>query len=229
MNELSGRVRKSVRIEPKDESRILAALERSASTEDFVALRTRAFVYLLWDGALRTKAAVRIDAEEVVKDPQSTRIHVVQEVVQGPCEANQYRERKFMMSDRTRGAIVDYLKAARSNGWLANGQRLEGPLWIATRHRGTQQRMSQRTALQAWTTFLEGLNGVSRDYQLDDVVLTGRIAFLQAAQGSSESLSQQTGLSPQWASHYREHLLDSPSSTPRDVMSQLNKQQQKRK
>lgn len=222
-----GRARKSVVIEPRDQNRILAALERWAETGDFVALRTRAFVYLLWDGALRTKAAVWLNAEELVKDPAASRTHVLPEIIQRACEGNNYRERTFLLSDRVRDAIAAYLKVARSEGWLANGNRLEGPLWISTHHRGTQQRMSQRTALQAWHTFLEDVD-VSREYQLDDVVLTGRVAFLQAAKGSTDVMSQHAGISSKWAGNYREHLLKSPSSSARDVMSELNKQQKRK-
>lgn len=221
------RARKSVVIEPRDEARIIAALEQLAAQDEFAGLRTRAFVYLLWDGALRTKAAVWLNAEEVVKDPTAARIHVVQEAVQRPCEGNKYSERRFLMSDRARDAIASYLKAARSGGWLANGERFEGPLWISTHHRGTQQRMSQRMAMQAWRTFLEDVK-VSREYQLDDVVLTGRVTFLQAAKGSTDVMAEHVGISPKWAGHYREHLLNSPSSTARDVLSQINKQQKRK-
>ena len=83
---LSGsRARKSVVIDPRDEARIGRALEGLASSDDFAGLRTRAFVYLLWDGALRTKAAVWLNAEEVVKDAASSRVHIVREAVQRPC------------------------------------------------------------------------------------------------------------------------------------------------
>ena len=190
----------------RDVTRIVGALERWAKNDDFVALRTRAFVYLLWDGALRTKGAVWLNAEEVVEDPRASRIQVVEEVVQRSCEGNNYRGRTFLMSDRARAALVDYLKVARSGGWLAKEDRLEGPLWISTHHIGTQQRMSQRTAMQAWRTFLKGVSGVSEQYQLDDVVLTGRVAVLRAAKGSTDVLSEHSNISPKWAGQYREHL-----------------------
>ncbi|HEX7476420.1 MAG TPA: hypothetical protein VF331_01310, partial [Polyangiales bacterium] len=90
-------------------------------------------------------------------------------------------------------------------------------------HRGTQQRMSQRMAMQAWRTFTEDVK-VSREYQLDDLVLTGRVALLRAAKGSTEAVAEHAGISPKWAGHYSEHLLDSPSSTARDALLQINKQ-----
>ena len=51
------RTRKALLIDPKDQARIVAALERWPEQEGFVGLRTRAFVYLLWDGAFRTSVS----------------------------------------------------------------------------------------------------------------------------------------------------------------------------
>ena len=220
------RTRQAILIDRRDEQRIIAALERLPEQEGFVGLRTRAFVYLLWDGALRTGAAIWLNAEEVVRDPGSSRVHVVQEAVLRPCEGNRYRARQFVVSDRARDAVAGYLKAARSGGWLANGPHLEGPLWIATQAPGIQKRMSQRTAVQSWRRFIESVKGLAvDDYQLDDVVLTGRVAFVQAA-GSADAISDHAGISAKWAGHYSDHV--SSRSTTREVMSQLN-QKHKRK
>jgi site-specific recombinase XerD len=209
------------------QKRIISALERLPDKEGLVGHRTRAFVYLLWDGALRTGAAIWLNIEEVVKDPTVSRIHVVQEPVMRPCEGNKYRERRFVMSDRAREAIADYLREARSGGWLANASRLEGPLWISTQPVGTQQRMSRRTAMQAWKTFLEGVPGISEDYQLDDIVLTGRVAFATAANASPELISEHAGIGTKAAARYSDHLPSRPGSA-RQVMTQLN-QKLKRK
>jgi site-specific recombinase XerD len=213
-------------IDQATQNRIIAALERLPDKEGFVGYRTRAFVYLLWDGALRTGAALWLDIEEVVKDPAANRIRVVQEPVMRPCEGNKYRERRFVMSDRARDAIADYIKAARSGGFLANARRIEGPLWIASQPIGVQQRMSRRTAMVAWKTFLEGA-GISEDYQLDDVVLTGRVAFAKAAGASPELISEHAGIGTKAAARYSDHLPSRPGSA-RDVMTQLN-QRMKRK
>src|SRR5688500_9492461 len=228
MGDSSQGARKSIVILPADVPRIVRALEKWAD-DDMVALRTRAFVYLLWDGAVRTKTAVWLNIEEVVEDPRASRIQVVQEVVQRPCEGNDYKGRTFLMSDRTRGALVDYLKVARSGGWLAKADRLEGPLWISTHHIGIQARMSQRTAMQAWRTFLKGVSRLSEQYQLDDLVLTGRIAVLRAAKGSADVLSEHSNISPKSAALYREHLHDpSARSSIGEVISQINKQQKRK-
>jgi RNA polymerase sigma factor (sigma-70 family) len=81
-------------IDKADQNRSIAALEKLPEKDGFIGYRTRAFVYLLLDGALRTGAAVFLNAEEVVKDPNATRVHVVEEPVMRPCEGNKYRERR---------------------------------------------------------------------------------------------------------------------------------------
>jgi len=209
------------------QKRLVAALERLPGKEGFVGYRTRAFVYLLWDGALRTGAAIWLDIEEVVKDPKASRIHVLQEPVMRPCEGNKYTKRRFVMSDRTRAAIADYLREARKGGWLAKEARLRGPLWISSRGAGQQKRMSRRTAMQSWKTFLEGEPTLSPDYQLDDIVLTGRIAFATAAGASPELISEHAGIGTKAASRYSDHVPSRPGSA-RDVMAQMN-QKRKRK
>jgi site-specific recombinase XerD len=209
-------------IDQADQKRLLAALERLPEKDGFVGHRTRAFVYLLWDGALRTGAAIWLNVEEVVKDRTASRIHVVEEPVMRPCEGNKYRERRFVMSERSRDAIADYLRAARRDGWLANASRLEGPLWISTYPVGTQQRMSRRTAMQAWKTFLADLPGISDDYQLDDVVLTGRVAFANVANASPELMSEHAGIGTKAAARYSDHMASRPGSA-REVISQLNR------
>lgn len=215
-------------IDPRDMKAIMAGLDRWASDGDFVALRTRAFACVLADGALRTKSAVWLDADEVVKDSSAGKISILQKVVQRPCEGNNYRGRSFLLSDRSRNAIADYLRVARDDGWLQNPERLAGPLWIAWQYRGTQQRLSQRTVTQAWNAFLAEHVKLSRDYQLDDLVLTGRLNFLAAARLNTEVLSEHTGLSERSADSYRTHLLSSPSSTARNVMSRLNRKQKEK-
>jgi hypothetical protein len=44
-----------------------------------------------------------------------------------------------------------------------------------------------------------------------------------AARLSTEVLSEHTGLSKRTAAHYRDHLLSTPSSTAREIVSELNK------
>ena len=220
------RTRKPIVIEPRDQSRLLAALERGTETGDFLDLRTRGFMYVLWDGALRPGLAVALNVEDVVKEPGSTRIQVLEEAELHACEATRYRPRPFLISPRARDAIADYLKVARSDGWLANPKRLQGPLWISTHHHGTQQRMSQRTAMQAWHTLQEGVSGLSQEYQLDDVMLTARVEFMRKVKGSraAEILAEHAGISSKWAGHYSDHLGSSESSArevARDVISQV--------
>jgi hypothetical protein len=220
------RSRQAIPIETQDQRRLITALEAYPQKEGFVGYRTRAFVYLLWDGALRTGSAIWLNMEEVVKDPHASRIQVVQEAMWRSCEANRYRARPVFMSDRAREAIADYLKVARSDGWLADKSSLEGPLWIASQPKGEQTRMSQRTAMQAWRTFLDGVRNLSNEYQLDDVVFTGRIAFIRQARGSTDLISQHAGISAQWAARYSDHVRS--DSNIREVMTELNRQRKRK-
>ena len=206
--------------------RIAAALERWPEQEGFIGYRTRAFVYLLWDGALRTGSAICLNVEEVLRDSEGGRLHVADEAIMRPCGGSKDQPRSIAMTERTRCAIADYLKAARNDRWLV-GARLNGPLWIATQTRGAQKRMSQRTAVQAWHAFIGGVKGLSRDdLQLDDVVLTGRVAFARAANASSELISAHAGIGAKAAARYSEHLSDRLRT--RDVISRLNQQYRQR-
>ena len=189
-------------------------------------------MYLLWDGALRPGLAVALNIDDLVKDAAASRIQVVEDGVLPSSEATQYRPRPFLLSPRAREAIADYLKAARTDGWLEDPKRLEGPLWISTHHRGTQQRMSQRTAMQAWHTFQEGVSGLAQEYQLDDVVTSGRVEFMRRVKGSraAEILAEHAGISSKWAGHYSDHLSSTESSArdmARDVISQLGQKKRK--
>ncbi len=211
--------RARVQIDPGDEKHLLRALERWAATDDIVAVRTRAFVLLLWDGAVRTRVALALNIEEVVKNPSAKRITVLRAVEQRPCEANRYRGRRFVMSERTRHAIADYLGVAREDGWLP-GKRLRGPLFVASVHRGTGQRLSPRSAIYCWEMFQKThVPDCSRLYELDDVVYTGRMAYLAAAGGDSESLSDHSGISRQWAAAHKQEA----TVLPEDVMARLDK------
>jgi hypothetical protein len=62
---------------------------------------------------------------------------------------------------------------------------------------------------------------LSPDYQLDDVVLTGRVAFARAANASPELISEHAGIGTKAAAKYSDHMPSCPGSA-REVMSQLN-------
>jgi hypothetical protein len=95
------------------------------------------------------------------------------------------------------------------------------PSWISTHPAGAQQRMSRRTAMQAWKTFLEGGPGLSPDYQVDDLVLTARVAFATAANASPELISEHAGIGTKAAAKYSDHMPTRPGSA-REIMSQMN-------
>lgn len=208
--------RERILIGRRDEKRIFAALERWAKKEQFERLRTRAFVYLLLDGAAGGKVALYLDCEEVVSDPDAVRVpRIVGEVVQRPCEANSFSSKKFGMSARTRGALLDYLKVARAEGKI-EGEGFRGPLFMSVRKIG--KRISRHTALASWRTLLAEAK-VDTGYSLDDVVYTGKLRFLEAAEGSSELLSEHAGISSKAATTY----LKPPKSSTRDVLARMDK------
>lgn len=209
--------RKRLLISRADEKRIVAGLERSVRKGDFTALRTRAFVYLLLDGATGAKEALYLDCEEVVANPEAARVpRIAGEVTQRPCEANRFSERTYRLSARVRGALLDYLKAARGGDWIA-GEGFHGPLFMSVRKIG--KRISRHTAIDSWRDFLTEWAKVETDYRLDDVVYTGRMRFLEAAEGSSELLSDHAGISSKAATTY----LEAPKSSPKDVLAKLDK------
>jgi integrase len=211
--------RARVPIESRDEMRLLRALDRWAGTGTLVALRTRAFVLLLWDGSVRTSGALALNVEDVVKDPKSRRLTVLRTIVQRPCEANDNRARSIALSARAQDAMADYLRGAQQQGVLPP-QRLQGPLFLAALQHEKGKRLSQRSAIHCWEMFqLQHAPECSRIYQLEDVVYTGRLKFMKVAGGDIESLSSHTGLSLRWAAEYR----DGSHVSPEDVMAKLDK------
>jgi integrase len=211
--------RARVPIEPNDQKRVLRALDRWADGGTFVALRTRAFVLLLWDGSVRTSGAIALNVEDVVKDPKARRPTVLKKIIQRACQANDYRARTIALSARAQDAIADYLRGAQLRGLLPP-QRLQGPLFLADVGQEEGQRLSKRSAIHWWDTFQQKhVTGCSRMYQLEDVVYTGRLKFVKAAGGDTELLSDHAGISRRWAAEYRH---DS-NITPEDVMEKLDK------
>jgi integrase len=211
--------RARVAIGPDDEKRLLRALDTWADSGALVALRTRAFVLLLWDGSVRTSGALSLNVEDVVKDPKARRPTVLKTITQRACEANDYQARPIVLSARAQDAIADYLRGAQLRGLLPP-QRLRGPLFLADVQQEKGQRLSKRSAIHNWEMFqLKQVSGCSRIYQLEDVVYTGRLKFMKAAGGDIDTLSSHTGLSRRWAAEYRH---DS-NVTPKDVMEKLDK------
>lgn len=206
-------------IEPSDEKRLLRALDQWADSGALVALRTRAFVLLLWDGSVRTSGALALNVEDVVKDPKARRPTILKTVVQRACEANGHEARTIVLSARTQDAIEDYLRGAQLRGLLTQ-QRLRGPLFLADVNQEEGQRLSKRSAIHCWEMFqLKHVSGCSRLYQLEDVVYTGRLKFMKASGGDVELLSDHAGISRRSAAEYRH---DSQLS-PLDVMEKLDK------
>jgi integrase len=210
---------KRVVIDPSDEKRLHGALERWAAGGDFVPLRTRAFLLLLWDGSVRTSGALAMNVEDVVRDPGARRVSVLKRVVQPARDENGHRQRSFVVSARAQQAIADYVRAVRYGGWLPTDW-LEGPLFLSSVQPGSGQRLSMRNAIHWWETFQrDHTRDCSRTYTLDDLVYTGRLAYVAAADGNIASLAEHSGISRRSAAEYR---LGS-NLTPEDVMAKLDR------
>lgn len=208
--------RKRVAIGRSDVKRILAALERYAKEGSFEGLRTRALIYLLLDGGAGANLALWLNCEEVVVDSGAVNVpRIVRRVVQRSCEANSYSGRDFSISERVRGALLDYLKVARREGKIA-GDGFTGPLFSSVTKIG--KRISRHTAMATWRTLLADAK-VREEYILDDVVYSGKLRFLEAADGNSELLSSHAGISEEAAATYR----DAPESSVGDVLARMDK------
>lgn len=211
--------RKRVVIDPSDEKRLHGALERWAAGGDFVPLRTRAFLLLLWDGSVRTSGALAMNAEDVIQDPRARRVTIRRRVVQRARDESGHRQHSFVLSARAQQGLTEYLRAVRYGGWLPT-DRLQGPLFLSSLRPGSGQRISMRTAIHWWETFQrEHARDCSRTYTLDDLVYTGRLAYVNAADGNIASLAAHSGISRRWAAEYRH---DS-NVTPENVMAKLDK------
>jgi integrase len=210
--------RARVRIDPRDESRLLRALDAWADTGNLVALRTRALVLLLWDGAVRTSAALGMNIEDAI-DHDARLPTVANRIVVRPPEESGPIGRTVVLSGRAQDALTKYLRAAKKGGWLPGGQ-LRGPVFLASMPRGAGQRLSQRSAIHWWELFQRThAPDCSQEYELDDVVYTGRLAYAEASGGDAESLSDHAGISRRWAAEYRsDHKL-----SPTEVMKKLEK------
>jgi integrase len=207
-----------VAVDPGDEKRLLRALETWAKTDNFVALRTRAIALLLWDGAVRTSTALAMNVEDVV-DPYARRLTVRKRIVLRPSDGSNDVERMIAISARTRDALTHYLRAARKGGWLP-GEWLRGPVFLSSLPRGASQRLSQRSAIHWWELFQKThAPECSHEYELDDLVFSGRLAYAQASGKDPESLSNHAGISRRWAAEY----MNDSNHTPQDVMAKLDK------
>ena len=193
------------------QGRLLAALRQVESTGDLVSLRTGAFASLLLDGSVRTRAALGLDVQHVLSLPHQKLVVAAQA---------RTGDGALSLSDRTRTALRTYLRAARSEKRL----QVPGPLFVSIRGKG--RRLSQRTAVQAWHTFWSAYLPDEAPYQLDDLVFSGRMAFLRAADGDAEALAQHAHISIEWANQYRAHLSTSRVLGAREVLARVERSRQ---
>jgi hypothetical protein len=159
-----------------------------------------------------------MNAEDVVRDARARRVTILRRVAQRARDEGDHRQRSFVVSARAQEAVAEYLRAARNGGWLPT-DRLEGPLFLSSVQPGSGQRLSKRTAIYWWETFQrDQAQDCSRAYSLDDLVYTGRLAYVAAADGNTDSLSDHSGISRRSAVEYG---LGS-NVTPEEVMAKLD-------
>lgn len=112
-----------------------------------------------------------------------------------PCAGNRFRDRTFPMSRRCPGAIADYLDSTSASF----GADASTPLLLSRRN----TRLSRESTIYSWKTFLKRAR-CAREYQLEDVVLTGRLAFLRdrGAADPARELAGHAGISVAHAGIY---------------------------
>ena len=188
--------RNRVEIAAIDERAIVYGLEQWAASDNFVALPTRAFVYLLWDGTVRTTQALSLNVSDVAELPAGKAgPFVAASATAPPCKGNRFRNRTFPMSRRCRGAIADYLDSASASF----GADASTPLFLSHRNK----RLSRESTISWWKMFIKRAR-CAREYQLENVVLTGRMAFLRerAATDPARALAGHAGISLAHAGRY---------------------------
>lgn len=216
------KTRKRILISPFDEKRIHQGLEHYAQNRDFEFMRLRAYVYILWDGVIRPRTALGLNIEEVVKDPTARRITIVDEARMRPCEFNRNRELTIALSERTQGALREYLQVVRREGWVKT-PTLRGPLFMSSRVKRSGARMAERTPRNLWSSFQRDYIDERLSYTLDDIVFTGRMAFLQMAGGDVNLLLEYADVNVSTAYLYAQELDTVLAPTVRDIMSKMQR------
>lgn len=201
----------------RQERRITRALTQWCTSGEPAALRTRALIYLLWDGAVKTKGALSLDVQDVL-DRTKEQVAAKKVVAQRPCEANRYRQRHFGMRARSRDALTAYLRAGLSAGWLRPAAT--SPLFVSTSGHRQGQRMSRRTAIHSFRQFQSRHLGQRAMYQLQDLVYSGRVAFLEASGDRVELLQEHAGLTDNQAWKYRGRMFT--GGTAADVLEAMD-------
>jgi integrase len=158
-----------------DRDRIVAELNRWAAGGSFLALRTRAFVFLAMSSALRTKELLALDVQQVLEDPKHRRTWRVRG--DAYLRAAQSKGRRvgtrtwasagqFVITKRARAALRAYIADCVARGWMTLPPAPGAPLFIA--HSSTtgkgHPRIMRGTAQHAWHEAQQRA-GLQRDVQ----------------------------------------------------------------
>lgn len=145
-------------INDTDRRRIFRELETHARAGNMSALRTLAIVQLTADTGLRLSELLALDCSQLLEDPKSTRPRIVSSFYLETKQAKGRRSSatskgytsagQIQIPKRSRAAVLAYLRALRSRGWLRTWR---GSPWItckrgpsgATSHHAVKQRAVQ--------------------------------------------------------------------------------------
>lgn len=144
-------------VHPADARVIIRALNSWSEAGSFVALRTRALVFLAWGSGLRIGECLALDIEQI-RDTSYKRLRLRERPYLRLDQAKGESAGQFLISARANTALRAYLLEARRRGWIPD--TWTGPLFITTKTwRGSgHKRLAYRSHNYTWTKFVKRCN-----------------------------------------------------------------------
>jgi hypothetical protein len=159
-----------------DSITIHSALNKRCPKETrFDALRLRAFIHVLWSGALGVQECLALDLDQVL-EPESGGQRVRATCVLRPDQRRDKQSQRrvdaheFPVDPDASKALLAYLRAARQKGWLEEGGR-SGPVFVASRGQRSEPghgRWSKRALESAWRAKLANMRDLAARYSFRD-------------------------------------------------------------
>lgn len=160
-----------------DSITIHAVLNKRCPKETrFEALRLRAFIHVLWSGALGVQECLALDLDQVLEPTEDGEQLVRATCVLRPdqrCDKQAQRHvevHEFPVDPDARKALLAYVRAAKRKGWLHDGGG-SGPVFVASRgQRGEpgHGRWSKRALESAWHAKRANMRNLKADYSFHD-------------------------------------------------------------
>jgi len=149
-----------------------------ASSGDFLALRTRAFVLLCWSSGLRVSEALALDNGQILEQPIGRSVTIRSTAYLRAGQSTATSSGAFAIPKTARAALREYMLEGVRLGVL---ELASGPLFVAIKGRRAQ-RISVRSAQHAWTE-LQARAGLEQHYRTDDLRYDAIVRFSAAARG----------------------------------------------